>query len=408
MLEHAGFTGPPKPRVTIVCRSFPPAYLRGGPARSLGALVEALGEEFRFSVITSAYDESSVGTMPGIQSDQWSRRGSVAVWYSSKKRPAPWGIARLIRALSPDVLYLNSQFDVWFAVLPLLACRLTSRTFAVLLAPRGELSLGALSLKRRKKRLFLSVYRLLRLDRFADWHASTEIERSDIERVYGTGPRIHVASDLRLDLPAIQQVQGETNSIDARRLKHGETTIVYLSRIVPKKNLATLLNALPLLEHSVHLSIAGPIEDKRYWRKCERLIRALPKSQTAAYVGTILPHDVVAFLERFDLFVLPTLGENFGHVVLESLAAATPVIVGNDTPWQRVQEVGAGMLCDPSSPPALARQIDQFVQMSGDEQRRMRLAARRFARELITDPSGVDANRAMFRSLASRHRQASR
>ena len=44
------------------------------------------------------------------------------------------------------------------------------------------------------------------------------------------------------------------------------------------------------------------------------------------YVGAVPGDGAVSFLSRFDLFVFPTLGENFGHVVLESLAAGTPVI----------------------------------------------------------------------------------
>lgn len=36
----------------------------------------------------------------------------------------------------------------------------------------------------------------------------------------------------------------------------------------------------------------------------------------------------------YDLFVFPTLGENFGHVVIESLSAGTPVFMSNTTPWK--------------------------------------------------------------------------
>ena len=41
----------------------------------------------------------------------------------------------------------------------------------------------------------------------------------------------------------------------------------------------------------------------------------------------------IIFLKN-DLFVFPTLGENFGHVIFESLEASTPVLVSDQTPWK--------------------------------------------------------------------------
>ena len=39
-------------------------------------------------------------------------------------------------------------------------------------------------------------------------------------------------------------------------------------------------------------------------------------------------------LSKHDLFVFPSLSENFGHVIFESLSAGTPVITSVHTPWK--------------------------------------------------------------------------
>ena len=52
--------------------SYPPAFLAGGPARSLHALVEALADEFSFFVVTSAADASAPGPMPTVTPGRWS------------------------------------------------------------------------------------------------------------------------------------------------------------------------------------------------------------------------------------------------------------------------------------------------------------------------------------------------
>ena len=77
------------------------------------------------------------------------------------------------------------------------------------------------------------------------------------------------------------------------------------------------------MKGKVRLSIAGPIDDARYWVECLELIANIGDPEMIKYVGPIPADEAVSFLSRFDLFVFPTLGENFGHVVFESLAAGT-------------------------------------------------------------------------------------
>ena len=46
--------------------------------------------------------------------------------------------------------------------------------------------------------------------------------------------------------------------------------------------------------------------------------------------------------DNFHYFLFPTLHENFGHVIHESLAAGCPVIISDQTPWQDLQQKGIG------------------------------------------------------------------
>ena len=45
---------------------------------------------------------------------------------------------------------------------------------------------------------------------------------------------------------------------------------------------------------------------------------------------------------KYDAFIFPTLSENYGHVIVESLIVGTPVIISNNTPWTDVNDFGCG------------------------------------------------------------------
>src|SRR5262249_54878175 len=50
--------------------------------------------------------------------------------------------------------------------------------------------------------------------------------------------------------------------------------------------------------------------------------------------------------QQADIFVLPTLNENFGVTVAEALAAGTPVIATKGAPWGALQREGCGWWID--------------------------------------------------------------
>ena len=42
------------------------------------------------------------------------------------------------------------------------------------------------------------------------------------------------------------------------------------------------------------------------------------------------------------MLILPTRGENFGHAIVEMLAASRPVLISDKTPWIDLESLGAG------------------------------------------------------------------
>ena len=317
-----------KPIVLCFIANYLPGYRAGGPIRAIANLVEHLSEDFDFRLVTRDRDMGSATPYSDITNDSWITLGRASVRYLSADQLSLYSVAKLIRETAHDLLYLNSFFDFRFTILPLLAryFKLCPKT-PCLLAPRGEFSSGALALREVKKRTYMRLARHFTLYSNIYWQASSNLERADIIREFGSiAKSISVAADLT------DSITLNSNYFASR--DPGNLRLIFLSRISPMKNLDFLLRVLGKISTRVSLAVFGPKEDIDYWGKCNQLRNRLPKNIDVT-IGDHVPHSLVRDLfSEYDLFAFPTRGENFGHVIFEALSAGTPVLLSDQTPWQ--------------------------------------------------------------------------
>jgi glycosyltransferase involved in cell wall biosynthesis len=235
----------------------------------------------------------------------------------------------------------------------------------LLLAPRGELSLGALGLKAMRKRLYLAGLR--RLLRDVDWQASSADEAGDIKR-YVPRARVHISADDRPLTPP----QPRTRATPSSPLE-----IVTVARITRMKNLEASIRSLSLCEAPAILRLYGPISEPNYWKQCQSLIRTLPARVDVLHMGSVAHHEVQRVLGEADVFLLPTQGENFGQAIAEALAAGCPVVISDRTPWTKlIRSKRAGSVHLPDDYAGMAAALDGFAEYSAESMARSRAAAR--------------------------------
>lgn len=325
----------PEARCGLVFASYYlPGYKAGGPIQSLANLVSQLGDDMAFRIVTADRDAGDIAPYADIKPGAWLQVGKAQVRYLAPDERRLGTIARILSETPHDLLFLNSFFDPKFTTLPLLARRLNlAPRKPVLLAPRGEFSPGALELKAWKKRGFMSLARLVGLYRQVHWLASTEQEAADIRREFG-GSGISIASDLPSANWASLRRQPRTPGAPLR--------VVFLSRISPMKNLDFALRVLGKVGVPVVFDIFGPKEDTDYWKRCMALAAKVPDCVKVSYRGSLTPPEVIETLAQYDLFFLPTKGENFGHVIAEAILAGTRLLISDQTPWRALaaSEVG--------------------------------------------------------------------
>ena len=380
-----------RPIILTFVRYYLPGYKSGGPIRTIANIVEMLGDEFDFRIVTSDRDATDTEPYSGLADGEWKKVGKAHVRYLSPSQKGLRRIAAILRETPHDVLYLNSFFDPEFTQKPLLARRLgLSPKIRCVIAPRGEFSQGALKLKAGKKKAFLLATRAVRLYRELEWQASSEREKTDIRRTLGS-----IAQNIRIavNLPD-RRVHALPPFVPC---DEGEPLrIVFLSRISPMKNLDFALDVLREVKVPVTLDIYGPIRDDAYWLHCEDLMSRLPNSVQAVYRGSVEHDDVGAILSRHDLFFLPTLGENYGHVIFESLAAGTPVLIADTTPWRNLADAGVGWDFPLKRPQAFADSIETMARLCPAEIVAMRRRALSFADTHRSDREAVEATRRLF------------
>jgi glycosyltransferase involved in cell wall biosynthesis len=379
-------------RIVILTPHYLPGYRGGGPIQSLANLVERLGDDFEFLILTKDRDAWQKGRYRNIDPGSWQPMGRAVVLYLHSRVSPIVDIVRILRAVPYDVLYINSLFAQTFSAVVLLLRRFgVVPTTPVVLAPRGELARGALAHKARKKRTYVALSQALRLYEGVLWHATNPKESAEIESHFGTNAAVRVA-------PNLTQPASRSLSKFRRQKDDGRVRMVFVSRVVPKKN---LLGALEILMHvagEVLLDVYGPLEDTAYWERCRAMIDQLPPNASVRYCGE-LPHDEVGTtIAGYDAFFLPTLGENFGHVIFEALLAETPVVISDRTPWRGLARLGAGWDLAVEEPTEFVSVIERLVAMPDEEHRLWSQNAGKLAREYQEDPVPVAQTRELFKA----------
>lgn len=362
-----------------------PGYKGGGPIKTIKNLFDQTRNQVSFKLITSDRDLGDTTPYASVNCGDWNTVGNTEVFYAQLGVIGYKQIARELGDKSYDIIYLNSFFSVRFSFIPLLIAKVLRKK--VVLGPRGEFSEGALSIKSQKKRVFIRLYKFLRLHRKIIFQASSVYEAKDIRRTLGSKVDIQIAEDIGA------QEFSEVLSIRTSSILKA----VFISRISPMKNLLVALEILQNVQQPLLYHIYGPIEDREYWAKCEAVIDTLPSHIQVEHKGELSPNEVVKTISSYDVFFMPTKGENYGHVIAEALCAGLPILIADTTPWRNLQEQGIGWDLPLSNPDAFSTVIDQLAVMPADKHQEMRETVLAWAKNKFSQRDAVEANIAMFR-----------
>lgn len=125
--------------------------------------------------------------------------------------------------------------------------------------------------------------------------------------------------------------------------------VLYLGRICWIKQIPMLVEAFIKLhreseDKNIHLIIAGPHEEKATIDIIKSQIATAKLKDKIHLPGMIKRKIKASFLKRADLFVQPSIHENFGISVAEAICFGVPCIVNHEVALSKeIQEYGAGI-----------------------------------------------------------------
>ena len=168
-----------------------------------------------------------------------------------------------------------------------------------------------------------------------------------------------IDTDIYTSSPQAEELKGKL------RTTENEVIIGYLGRIVAEKGLKTLLHALhQIQELPWRLIMVGTGE---YETEFKKIANELQLNNRISYLGYVPHTEAPHHLSAFDLLVLPSetqpnWREQFGRVIIESMACNTPVVGSSsgEIPYL-IDSTGGGLTFPEAQPQALAKQLSKLI-----------------------------------------------
>ncbi|NJM14208.1 MAG: glycosyltransferase [Bacteroidales bacterium] len=184
--------------------------------------------------------------------------------------------------------------------------------------------------------MFLTFANSIKLYKNVHFHATNVNEVINVEKKIKQHKQIFLVANLpkKVKSAAVNNCQKEI----------GHLNLISVARISPEKNTLYAIQVLAGLKTkgTVQFSLYGTVYNHDYWAACNEIIKRLPNNIKVNFLGALMPDEVTYALAKHHFMFMPTQGENFGHIILESLSAGTPVIISDKTPWLNLLDSGIG------------------------------------------------------------------
>lgn len=262
----------------------------------------------------------------------------AALWLSS---------IRVIRKWKPDIIHAH-----WIIPQGIVGCLAARNRIPVLCTSHGGDLHGLRS----------PFFQLLKGWALKRCHTVTVVSRSMVQQIKALAPETPVeVVPMGTDLQSLFTPPKDPTI-------RNDNEILFVGRLVEKKGLHCLLEALAILQRSrsdLTLTIAG---DGPLMESARKQVSVMGQEESVDFLGSVRQSELPDLYRRATLAAFPFVvardgdQEGFGLVIAEAMGCGCPVIA-SDLPAirQSIEPGVTGILAPPGDPEALAKALDQCL-----------------------------------------------
>jgi hypothetical protein len=385
-----------KKTILILIPHYLPGFKSGGPVTSIKNIVESLSDYYDFKILTFDRDLNSKLIYENVKINQWNIFNGYSVFYIPQNIYSFLNLIITIRKSKFDYIYLNSFFHPLFSIyIIFLSFFRILRPKKIIISSRGEFFDEALGFKSFKKKYYLKFVNFFNLYKSIFFHATDEKEKFQILKY------LNIKSEQIRVAMVIPDMSSDNKNLvsNSTYLNENNNTlkIVWLARISKDKNFPFVFDILANINFDLIFDIYGPIEDPEIWDICNKKIQTISSLIKVNYKGELNPVFVKSVLRNYDLFILPTFAENYGHSISESISVGTPVLISDNTPWRNLSDLEVGWDFNLNNINAFVNVIYELAKLTKEDKIKNRLKIVEKYNQIIDLSRVLEDNKNLFK-----------
>lgn len=386
----------PKKKILIFNGFYYPSKNCGGPVTSIENIVNSCSDEFDFHIVCYNHDWND-STPFDKEVNTWHKVGKAKVMYvpdsyldfSIKK------MRNILASLNPDLIWFSGILTPNNKIVASICGK--KMRIPVLFSPRGEVSADRISIKWYKKIPYLKLINLLGIYDECYFHGTSEDEIEGLNRFFHPSKN-HIAK-----VPNISILQQP--DVTEYHKEEGTLKAMFFSRIHEVKNLLYAVKCVCKCKQRIIFDIYGPIESEEYWDECMKEYQSAKDNITINYKGILSKAEMRETIQSHDCFIFPTINENYGHVIAESLANSRPVILSKGTtPWDDLNDK-AGYAIDLDKPEEFISKIDYYASLGDSAFAKIIASTKEYFINKTLSDGAIEGHKKMFTDIIQDYHQ---
>lgn len=376
----------------------------GGFAASVYSLAKALSkyDDIEVYVVTTSLDIKK----KDIVLNRWIKQDNINLYYMKipdfkrifilslyffLKRKK---IKEVLDSIDFDIVHLNSFFSYLTHYVAEYAALKNKK---IIISPHGELFSTSLSIKSFKKKIFFKFKSVKNKVSSANYFHFTSVEEQ--ESFKNLIKRFNIDKSLN-EMFVIPNIADDSIFVEPENTmnKYHFKYFLFLGRISRIKNIEMLIKAFSeLKKDDIKLIVAGwSSEDTAYSNELKLLVKKLNIDLKVIFTEKrVLDDEKRALYQNAEATILCSHSENFGMVVIESLAQKTPVIAVKTTPWEGLESHKCGFWIEKDEN-SLKLAMEKMLSLTDDEKNEFALNSLEYAKSFSSDTLADKYKKAYF------------